>query len=150
VKKAHPDTPIWFIAHSMGCGIASLMDTSDVSGIIFVAPGVGKQVENYIARYGKDIVNGKIVKTSDGLTKHISKEFMDSATDIYWQAEFLKLLKQLPAVHVFESGADEIVDEERFELRDMSFASYTIVEGAPHNFSGKYAEELFNKIELIV
>lgn len=149
-KTQHPQVPIWVIAHSMGCGVAALLDTAGISGFIFVAPAVGAQTEKYIKRYGPDIINGKVVKTTEGFYKNISKEFMDSVANIKWQKTYSELLSRFPAVHVFESGADEIVDEERFELREMPFASYQIIEDAPHNFHSKYSTELFRKIDSLL
>lgn len=149
-RRQFPDLPVWLVAHSMGCGITSLMDVSGVDGIVFVAPGVGNQVEKYIKRYGADIVEGKVITSSDGLYKNISKEFMDSVAGINWQEKYASLIKKHANVHVFESGADEIVDEERFELRNMPFASYAIINGAKHNFAGKYSAELFSKIEKLL
>ncbi len=150
VQKQYPDLPVWALGHSMGCGIISLLDVSTLTGIVFVAPGAGAQLDKYIERYGADIVNGKTVQTTDGLTKIISKEFMDSAKNVIWQEKYAELIKKLPNIHVFEAGDDEIVDEERFELRDMPFSSYTIIEGARHNFSGQFSSQLFQYIDTII
>lgn len=150
VEKAlaeYPELPIWIVAHSMGCGITSQLDTEGLTGIIFVAPGVGTQVAKYIERYGEDILQGKVIKTSDGLTKNISKEFMDSVKDIKWQDEYQALIDRFSPVHVFESGDDEIVDEERFELREMPFTSYKVIERAKHNFTGEHSQKLFSAIK---
>jgi len=148
--KKYPGVPLWVLGHSMGCGVSSMLNVSNVDGMIFVAPAVGSFKDKYAKRYGKDIVNGKIVTSSDGFKKNISKEFIQSVWDIKWQDNYTQLLDKFSPIHVFESGDDEIVDEERFELRDMPFTSYSIVENAKHNFSGKYSEELFAKIEKLL
>lgn len=150
IKEKFPSLDVWIVAHSMGCGVTALMDTTGITGVIFVAPGVGNQVEKYIERYGANVVNGIRTETTDGLVKYISKEFMDSVRGITWQDKFSQLIEKHSNVHAFESGADEIVDDERFELRAMPLASYTIIEGTPHNFSGQYPDELFMKIDQII
>jgi len=134
----------------MGCGISALLNTSNIDGMMLIAPAVGSFKDKYAARYGSDVINGKIVKTSDGLTKNISKEFIDSVWHIKWQDEYTKLIDLFAPVHVFESGDDEIIDEERFELRKTPFTSYTIIKGAKHNLSGKYSEELFSNIDKLL
>jgi hypothetical protein len=119
----------------------------DVAGMIFITPGVGDVHKIYKQRYGDDVVNGKTIVSSDGITKIISKEFMDSSADLIREEKYAQLLDRYSPVHVYEAGDDEIVGDERYVLRDMPFASYTIIKGAKHNLSGKYSEELFRKID---
>ncbi len=151
-KSRYPESEIWIISHSMGCGINARLDLSDISGSIFVAPTAGDFATKYTARYGDDVWFGKIVKSRSkaGTSKNITKEFMDSVKSIDWDKEYKELLSKYPNIHVFESGAEEIVGEERFELRDMPFASYDIIEGAKHNFEGSHSKALFSKIRKII
>jgi hypothetical protein len=149
-KKDHPGIPLVVLAHSMGCGIAARLDTSDVDRIIFVAPTAGAEKAKLIKRYGPDIIDGKVVKTTDGLTKVITKEYYESVKDIVWEEEYQKLLKRFPAVYVFASGAEEIVGDERLVHEDMPFAAYTVIEGAPHNYAGESLERLYKQLDQLL
>lgn len=147
----YPNLPVCIVAHSMGCGVASMMNLTSVEGVVFVAPAVGAFKEKYVERYGEDIINGKIVRTSDGLHKNLSKEFINSVWDIDWKDKYSEMLKRFSEVFVFESGDDEIIELDlRQEIRNLPFASYEIIDGAKHNFSGKHSAELFTKIKSLL
>lgn len=151
IKEKHPNLPIWIVAHSMGCGISAGLNVSDIEGMIFVAPAAGgKQIDKLTERYGEDITEGKTILTSDGLTKIYPKEYIDSIAEMVWKDAYLQLIKKIKTVHVFESGDDDIINEsDRAELRDIPFASYTIIDGATHNISGAFSAELFDHMEKI-
>lgn len=146
-KDKYPGVPIVLVGHSLGCGVVSRMDLSGVEKVIFVAPAAGNIIDTMKKRYGDDIVQGKTVTTTDGLIKDIPKEYVDSVKDITWEDEYRKLLASYKPVHVFESGAEEIVADDRFAHRDMPFASYKIIPGAVHNYAGKDLENLFAELD---
>lgn len=149
-KELHPGTPIIVLAHSMGCGVATFLDTTDVNAMIFVAPASGTPADSLIKRYGGNVIHGKSVLTSDGLTKIITAEYYDSIKGISWEFEYAKLVKKYSPVYVFEAGDDEILGDGRFAHRTIPFTSYEIIKGAKHNFSGKFLVELFTKIDTIL
>lgn len=149
IRQKYPKTPIYIVGHSMGAGVAAMLDTQPSNNYVLVAPAVGAQCQKYIARYGQTIVDGMIVTTSDGLYKNITKEFMDSVKTIKWQDVYAQLLQTNRTVHVFESGADEILDDERFELRGMPFTSYIIIDGASHNLSGEYFSDFASMLQVL-
>ncbi len=150
-KNKHPGIPIIVLAHSMGCGIASHLELGDVDKVIFVAPAAGNVLINLKKRYGDEIINtGGMVKTSDGLNKLVSKEYLDSVADITWEDEYKKLLNRFKSVYVFEAGDEEIVGEERFLHRNLGFKSYKVVEGATHNVHGRGLENLFSELDQLV
>lgn len=135
------------MGHSMGCGIATQLDTTDIARMIFVAPVAGAFMAKQIQRYGPGVKKGMEVKSSDGLTKLLTKEYVATLKDIVWEDEFLKFLRKYPEVYVFESGDEEMIGEERFQHRDMPFAGYDIIPGATHNFSGEPLQRLFVKMD---
>lgn len=149
-KENYKSTPIWVMGHSMGCPISCMLNLDGIAGVIFVAPAVGAPEKTMIERYGADIVEGKKVVTSDGHTKIIPKEYYDSIRGLVWEEEYKKLADRFTPVHVFESGADEIVGDGRFAHRDIPFTSYQIIEGAKHNFQYEFSKELFAKIDKIL
>lgn len=147
----HPDVPITVLAHSMGCGVASLIDASDVTRMIFVAPASGDVVKINIDRYGKDILNGSMVKTSDGLNKFFSKEYVDSVSGVVWEEKYIELMKNLSEVYVFEAGSDEILTEERRAAnRNLPFKKYKTIDGATHNFHSKALDKLYEEINDLI
>ncbi len=148
-KSRYPGVPTVLMAHSMGCGVASLLDTDGIGAMVFVSPAVGKPQDSLIKRYGADIADGKTVTTSDGLKKVITAEYYKSVAGISWEDSYVSLVKKFQPVYVFESGADEIVGEGRFEHRKIQFTSYTVIEGAKHNFSGEALATLFEKLDEI-
>lgn len=149
-KRDYPNLPVTVMAHSMGCGVAAKLDLSDVVQVIFIAPAAGDQRAKLHARYGDAIASGMEVKTSEGSTKFIPKEFYDSVEGIVWEREYEKLLQRFPRVYVYESGDEEIVGEERFAHRNMPFASYEIIPGAAHNFSGEALQKLFANMDVLL
>lgn len=149
-RKDYNASKIVVMGHSMGCGVVSQMDQDGVDEVIFVAPAAGTPDKRYIDRWGADIAEGKMVQTKDGLNKLITKEFMDSIKDITWEKEYPKMLKKFSNVHVFESGDEEIVGEERFTHRSMPFASYEIIPGAKHDLNGSSLELLYKKLDKLL
>ena len=149
-KQKYGGVPIIVIGHSMGCGVVTQLNLDAVEAVIFVSPAVGAPAKSLVSRYGADIVNGKTVKTSDGLTKIITKEYYQSVQYIVWEDEYQKLTERFSPVYVFESGDDEIVGEGRFAHRTLPFTSYEIINGAKHNFSGAALSELLNKIDKVL
>ena len=149
-KENYDNVPIWVIGHSMGCPISCRLNLEGVSGVIFISPAVGAPEKTMIERYGEDIVKGKTVLTSDGLTKIIPKSYYDSIKGLVWENEYQKIVKSFSPIYVFESGDDEIVGEGRFAHRNIPFTGYEVIEGAKHNFTGKHSEELFEKIDKLL
>lgn len=149
-KENYKNVPIWVVGHSMGCPITCMLDLNEVSGVIFIAPAVGAPEKTMIARYGSDIVNGKDVKTSQGFAKVVTKSYYNSIRGLVWEDEYMKIAKSFSPIYVFESGDDEVVGEGRFAHRNIPFTSYEVIEGAKHNFTGKYSEELFAKIDKLL
>lgn len=150
-KQQYPGVPIIVLAHSMGCGITTELDLDGVDTVVFVAPAAGGDyVQRSINRYGPDVVNGKVVTTSDGLIKFMTKEFMESVKGKIWEDQYPAMLQRFSQVHVYESGDEEIVPEERFKLRDMPFASYTIVPGATHNVHGEALQKFFAEFDKVL
>lgn len=148
--KQYPGVPIIVIAHSMGCGVTARIGLGDVAAVFFIAAAVGTPAQYLIERYGNDIVKGKTVKTSDGLTKIISKEYYDSVKGINWENEYAQLVQRYSPVYAYEAGDDEIVGEGRFVHRTIPFTSYEIIEGAKHNFSSQALTELFQKMDTVL
>ena len=149
-KENYKNIPVWVIAHSMGCPITCKLNLDKVAGVIFISPAVGAPEKTMVVRYGADIVEGKTVLTSDGLTKIIPKSYYDSIRGLVWEDEYSKLVDRFSPVYTFESGDDEIVGDGRFAHRDIAFNDYQIIDGAKHNFTGRHSEELFAKIDLIL
>jgi len=149
-RQNYPDVPVVVIGHSMGCGIVSQLDLSGVAKAIFVAPAAGDAAQKLIERYGPDVANGKLTKTKDGLTKLVSKEYFDSIQGIVWEEEYKKLLQHFGQVHVFESGDEQIVGDERKAHRDMPFASYRIIPGAKHDYSGEALPTLLLELDKLL
>jgi pimeloyl-ACP methyl ester carboxylesterase len=149
-KADYPGVPIIVMGHSMGCGAAARLSPQDVSKMIFVAPTAGDETAKLLRRYGPDILAGQEVKSSDGLTKFVSKEFVDSVQSVVWEEEYKKLLTEFSAVHVFEAGKEELVSEERFKHRDMPFETYTIIPGATHNVHGQALQDLFVELDRLI
>lgn len=151
IEKAaedYPGGPIIVMGHSMGCGIITQLDLNKVSEVIFVAPASGDQHASLTKRYGKDILKGKVVTTSDGLTKYITKEYVDSVRGIVWEKEYEKFLERYrQPVYVYESGDEEIVGKDRFKHRDMPFTDYKIIPGATHNLHGEALRMLFGELD---
>lgn len=145
-----PGVPIIVLGHSMGCGVIARLDLGNVKSVVFVAPAAGDATARLVKRYGDDITNGMIVKTSDGLTKYISKEYVQSVTGIVWEEEYDKLLLRYKTVHVFESGNEEVIGEDRFKHRTMPFASYSTIAGAKHNLAGPPLELLFKELDSLL
>jgi len=142
----YPGVPIIVLGHSMGCGIAARLDLSRVNKVIFVAPAAGDTTQALIKRYGSDIIEGKTVQTTDGLTKDIPKEYVASVRGVIWEKEYEKLLTRFKSVYVFESGDEEIVGEERLQHRAMPFAEYKIMPGAKHNVVGAPLQALCQEL----
>jgi pimeloyl-ACP methyl ester carboxylesterase len=136
-KRLHPGVPIVLLAHSMGCGVAALMDLRDVSTVVLVTPAVGAPYQGYIERYGADIVNGKIITSSEGTQQEFPAEFMASTKGIVWEDEYRKLVARFQPVYAFEAADDEIVGDGRFAHRNIPFTKYVIIPGAKHNLSGQ-------------
>lgn len=149
-KHDYPGVPIVVVGHSFGCAVSSRLDLTDVSKVVFVAPAAGDETAKLLDRYGDDIVNGKETKSSDGLTKFISKEFVDSVRGKVWEEEYQNLLARYKEVYCFESDAEEIVGDERLEHRKMPFAGYEIIEGALHNYSGDSLNKLCNHLDKLL
>lgn len=142
-QAKYPRTPIVIIGHSMGCGIATMLPLDAVSKVIFVAPAAGDQMQALVERYGAAIVEGKLTTSVDGLKKFMSKEYVDSLRGVVLGERYQELLSRYKQVYAFESGSEEIVGPDRFALRDMAFAGYTIIPGATHNLTGEPLGRLF-------
>ncbi len=149
-QRDYPGNPIIVMGHSMGCGVAAELDLSAVEKVIFVAPSAGDQSAKLFKRYGEDIADGKVVTSSDGLTKYVTKKFYDSVQGIVWEDEYKKLLAHYSSVHAFESGDESIVGEERLVHRTMPFAGYKIIPGAKHNYTGKPLQLLFAELDSLL
>lgn len=150
-RQTHPRATITVLAHSMGCGIATKLDLREVKRVVFVAPAAGNVLEKLAQRYGKGIAtNGGMTKTSDGLNKLITKEYVDSIRGIIWETEYEELLNRFPEVYVFESGEEEIVGEERLKHKGMSFKDFKVISGATHNLKGKALEQLFQELDALI
>ena len=144
----YPGVPITILAHSMGCGVASLLDVRNVTRMIFITPASGDVVQINVARYGKHILDGSMVKTSDGLNKLFSKEYMDSVSGVKWEEKYTALLKHFGEIYVFEAGSDEILTEERRAAnRTLPFKGYKVIDGATHNFHDEALEKLYSEID---
>jgi pimeloyl-ACP methyl ester carboxylesterase len=146
-QQKYPGIPITILGHSMGCGIVTRLDLSGVAKIIFVAPAAGNATQKLIERYGPKVADGLLIKTSDGLTKLVSKEYFDSVQGIVWEEEYKKLLQNYKDVYVFESGDEEIVGDERLAHRDLPFADYKIISGATHNYAGEALQKLYTELD---
>ncbi len=146
-KADYPGVPVIVMGHSMGCGVAARLDTKDVSKMIFIAPTAGDETKKLLERYGPAIMQGQVVKSSDDLTKNLSKEYVDSVQGIVWEEEYPKLLERFPEVYVFEAGNEEMISQERFKHRAMPFAGYKIMPGATHNVSGQALQALFAELD---
>lgn len=133
----------------MGCGLITKLELGAVARAIFVAPTAGNETEKLIERYGPEVREGKLTMSSDGLKKYISKAYFDSVQGIVWQEEYKKLLTRYNPVYVFESADEEIVGQERFALREMPFASYTVIPGAKHNLAGRPLRRLFTELDTL-
>lgn len=150
-KSNYPDVEINILAHSMGCGVSSLVDTEGIARMILVAPAGGDVVKLMVSRYGEGVLNGGMVKTSDGLNKLLSKAYVDSVGGIVWEEKYENLLKRFKEVYAYESGEDEIVTEERrAPLRTMPFATYKVIEGATHNLHGDALKKLYSEIDNLI
>jgi hypothetical protein len=149
--EKYPGVPITVLGHSMGCGVASLLNIDDVSRMILIAPAGGDVLKLMVQRYGQSIVKGSLIKTSDGLNKLLSKEYVNSIGGVIWEQKYEKLLKNFSEVYAYEAGDDDIVTEERrAPLRPMPFASYKIINGATHNFHGEALEKLYKEIDELI
>ncbi len=147
----HPGVPITVLAHSMGCGVASLLDTKNVSRMILAAPASGNVVDLMVSRYGENILEGGLIRTSDGLNKLLSKEYVQSVDGVAWEEKYQKLLQNFKDVYVFESADDEILTEERKALvRPLPFKSLVVIEGATHNLHGEALEKLYQEIDDLI
>jgi pimeloyl-ACP methyl ester carboxylesterase len=146
-RERYAGVPVVVMAHSMGCGVAALMEADGLNGMVFVAPAVGRPAESLLVRYGADVAGGKKVLTSDGPTKVITAEYYKSVQGISWEEAYAKLAARFHPVDVYEAGADEIVGEGRFEHRKIAFDSYTVIDGAPHNFVGASLAKLFDEMD---
>ncbi len=149
-QELYAGVPIIVVAHSMGCGVTTLLDLTSVKAIIFVAPATGTPQDDLIKRYGQDIVHGKTVKSSDGLTKIISAEYYHSLQGINWEDEYIRLAKGYSPTYVFEAGNEEILADSHFQHRAIPFTNYQIIKGAKHNFSGQPLQELFQKMDQLL
>jgi len=150
-RADHPDAEINILAHSMGCGVSSLIDTKGISRMILVTPAGGDVVKLMISRHGEDILQGGMVKTSDGLNKLLSKAYVDSVSGVIWEEKYTNLLERFKEVYVFEAGKDEIVTEERrAPLRTLPFAKYSVIDGATHNLHGEALEKLYTEIDDLI
>lgn len=149
-KQSYPNVPVIVVGHSMGCGVASHLKLDDVDKVIFVAPAAGNATNKLIERFGPEVANGMMTKSSDGLSKLISKEYFSSVDGIVWEDEYRKMLARYPEVYVFASGAEEIVGEERLAHRDMGFKQYTVILDATHNYSGEASKKLFAQMDKLV
>jgi hypothetical protein len=136
-KRSYPDIPIVLLGHSMGCAVATYLDLSDVSAVVFEAPGSGSPEEGLVERYGPDILQGQTVTTSDGLKKVITKDYVESVKGLNWEDSYSTLLKNFQPVYAFEAGKEEIVGEGRLVHRNMPFTKYEIIPKAKHNLSGE-------------
>ena len=148
--EKYPEAPLVLLGHSMGSGLITQLDLTNVSRAIFVAPAAGKETDKLISRYGADVANGKVTISSDGLKKNMSKEYFESVQGVVGGDEYRRLLAHFASVYVFESGDEEIVCEERFELRDMPFANYEIIPGATHNVHDKALQQLFASLNSLL
>jgi pimeloyl-ACP methyl ester carboxylesterase len=146
-RKTHPGIPILVMGHSMGCGVASLLDLTGVSAVVFVAPAASSRGHSLVKRYGPDIMGGKAVTTSDGLLKVITKEYALSVKEIVWEEEYRKLLKHFSPVYCFEAGEEEIVGEERIGHRALPFTQYEIIPGAHHNLAGAPLRDFLARLD---
>ncbi len=142
--------PITVMGHSMGCGIIARMNLADVMQVIFIAPDAGDQTVKMLQRHGSDILTGQVIKTSDGLTKFISKEFVTSVHGVVWENEYAKLLERYQPVYVFASGDEEIVGDARLAHEHIPFAGYKVIPCAKHNFAGEPLKELFAEQALLL
>jgi hypothetical protein len=148
--RLHPGVPVVIAAHSMGCGVTAQLDLSGVAAVVFVTPGAGDAVEKNVKRYGKGILDGKTVTTSDGLRKVIPKEYLESVKEIVWEKEYRKLLKRFQPIYCFEAGEEEIVNDHRFEHRDMPFADYQVIPHARHNLEGAPLQDFLSRLDKIL
>ena len=148
--KKHPGLPIIVLGHSMGCGVVTKLDLSDVAKVVFVAPAAGNATQKLIERYGPEVAEGLLTKSSDGLTKLVSKEYFDSVRGIVWEDEYKRLLKSYDKIYVFESGDEEIVSDERLTHRDLPFAGYKVIPGAKHNYTGDALQRLFVELDTLL
>lgn len=146
-SRDYPGSLITILAHSMGCGVTTQLNLAGIEKVIFVAPGAGNAAEGLIERYGIDVANGRMTRTSDGNNKYVTKQYFQSVEGIIWEDEYEKLLARFKNVAVFESGDEEIVGEERFKHRSMPFASYQVIPGAKHNYSGVSLELLEKQLD---
>lgn len=147
----YPDTPIVILAHSMGCGVASLLDTTAVSRMLFITPASGDVVELMISRYGEKILDGGMVKTSDGLNKLFSKEYVDSVGGVVWEEKYIELMKHFSEIYVFESSDDEILTEaRRVATRVLPFKGHVMIKGGTHNLHGKALESFYKEIDSLI
>lgn len=147
----HPGVPVTVLAHSMGCGVSSLLDTRDIRQMILVTPAGGDVLKLMIDRYGEGIVSGGLIRTSDGLNKLISKEYVDSVGGVIWEEKYTQLLENFKEVYVFEAGEDDIISEDRrAPLRTIPFKQYTVIPGATHNLHGAALNKLFLEIDTIL
>jgi len=124
----------------MGCGIVTRLNLNAVGKVIFVAPTAGNESLRLYRRYGSNIVDGKLTVSTDGRKKYMSKEYVASMQGIVWEDEYRALLDRYHEVYVFEAENEEIVGEDRFALRKLPFAGYTIIPGATHNLHGEALE----------
>lgn len=149
-RNEYPSSPLVIVAHSMGCGIVTRLDLSEIEKVVFVTPGAGDALGKLIERYGDSIKGGGSINTSDGLKKYLSKEHVDSIDQINWEDEYSKLLGRYPEVYAFEAEEEEIVSEERFKHRDMPFRKYKFINGASHNLSGEPLQAFFIELDKLV
>lgn len=147
----YPGVPITILAHSMGCGVASLLDVTNVTRMILVTPASGDVIELMISRYGRDILSGGLVRTSDGLNKLLSKQYVDSVSGVVWEEKYLQLLKHFKEIYAFESSDDEILTEDRKALtRGLPFKKHTVINGGTHNLHGAALKKLFAEIDDLI
>lgn len=149
-KQLHPGLPITIMAHSMGCGVAAMLDLSDVRAVVLVTPTAGMPYQGYIERFGSDVVNGKIVTSSEGARQEFSAEFVASTKGIVWEEAYAKLVARFRPVYAFEAEADEIIGKARFAHRNIPFTEYVIIPGAKHNLSGQPLADFFAQLDTLI
>ncbi len=148
--RLHPGVPIVAIAHSMGCGVATFIDTAVLHAMVLVTPAAGNPLKGYLEEYGNDIMNGKVVRNREGTKVNFTAGFVGSMKDIDWKREYEKLVEKFAPTYVFEAGDDEIIGEARFSLRDVPFTKYFILDRAKHNLAGISLEDFFAKLEPLI
>jgi hypothetical protein len=112
-----------------------------------VTPAAGHPLKGCIEEYGDNINFGKVVLNREGNRVNFTADFVDSIRGLNWKTEYEKLVKKYSPTYVFEGGADNIIGDERFDLRNVAFTKYFILDGAKRNLSGKYLDDFFTKLD---